>query len=93
MAKYKRYQVRDLRRYIIGIVQQEPVLLSGTILENIVYGLTSSEINRLTMQDIIDVPNKPIVMILLLLSLMDMIHNWEQRCFIIGWSKATYSYC
>ena len=51
----KDIQVRDLRRYIIGIVQQEPVLLSGTILENIVYGLTSSEINRLTMQDIIDV--------------------------------------
>ena len=47
--------MRDLRRYIVGIVQQEPVLLSGTILENIVYGLTSSEINRLTMQDIIDV--------------------------------------
>ena len=51
----KDIQVRDLRRYIIGIVQQEPVLLSGTILENIVYGLTSSEINKLTMQDIIDV--------------------------------------
>lgn len=51
----KDIQVRDLRRYIVGIVQQEPVLLSGTILENIVYGLTSSEINRLTMQDIIDV--------------------------------------
>lgn len=51
----KDIQVRDLRRYIIGIVQQEPVLLSGTILENIVYGLASSEINRLTMQDIIDV--------------------------------------
>ena len=51
----KDIQVRDLRRYIIGIVQQEPVLLSGTILENIAYGLTSSEINRLTMQDIIDV--------------------------------------
>ena len=51
----KDIQVRDLRRYIVGIVQQEPVLLSGTILENIVYGLTSSEINKLTMQDIIDV--------------------------------------
>ncbi|CAK9441424.1 uncharacterized protein LODBEIA_P52920 [Lodderomyces beijingensis] len=48
-------QVRDLRRHIIGIVQQEPVLLSGTILENIVYGLTSQQIRHLTMQDVIAV--------------------------------------
>ncbi|CAK7905690.1 ATP-dependent permease Mdl1p, mitochondrial [[Candida] anglica] len=50
----KDLQVRDLRREIIGIVQQEPVLLSGSILENIVYGLTSTEINKLTMDDVID---------------------------------------
>ncbi|RCK64873.1 ATP-dependent permease MDL2, mitochondrial [Candida viswanathii] len=49
------FQVRELRRYIVGIVQQEPVLLSGTILENIVYGLTPSDVSKLTMQDIIDV--------------------------------------
>ncbi|ODV77355.1 ATP-binding transporter [Suhomyces tanzawaensis NRRL Y-17324] len=46
------FQVRDLRRNIIGIVQQEPVLLSGSILENIVYGLTPQEINKLSMDDI-----------------------------------------
>ncbi|KAK6202833.1 ATP-binding transporter [Scheffersomyces amazonensis] len=48
-------QVRELRRKIIGIVQQEPVLLSGSILENIVYGLTSEEINELSMEDIVEV--------------------------------------
>ena len=46
------FQVRDLRRSIIGIVQQEPVLLSGTILENIVYGLTPSQISQMTMEDV-----------------------------------------
>ncbi|KAI5950258.1 MDL2 [Candida jiufengensis] len=51
----KDIQVRDLRRHIIGIVQQEPVLLSGTILENIVYGLTPKQIKNLTMDDIIEV--------------------------------------
>ncbi|WLF81925.1 ATP-binding cassette permease mdl2 [Lodderomyces elongisporus] len=51
----KDLQVRDLRRYIIGIVQQEPVLLSGTILENIVYGLTPQQIAGLTMDDVIEV--------------------------------------
>ncbi|KAK6888507.1 ATP-dependent permease MDL2, mitochondrial [Candida tropicalis] len=51
----KDFQVRELRRYIVGIVQQEPVLLSGTILENIVYGLTPQDVSKLTMQDIIDV--------------------------------------
>lgn len=49
------YQIRELRRNIIGIVQQEPVLLSGSILENIVYGLIPSEIDKLTMDDIIAV--------------------------------------
>lgn len=49
------FQVRELRRHVIGIVQQEPVLLSGTILENIVYGLTPHQISKLTMQDIVDV--------------------------------------
>ncbi|OBA22492.1 hypothetical protein METBIDRAFT_31384 [Metschnikowia bicuspidata var. bicuspidata NRRL YB-4993] len=49
------FQVRELRRNIIGIVQQEPVLLSGTILENIVYGLTPKQVSRLTMKDIRDV--------------------------------------
>lgn len=49
------FQVRELRRSIIGIVQQEPVLLSGTILENIVYGLTPHQISKLCMADIIDV--------------------------------------
>lgn len=49
------FQVRELRRNVIGIVQQEPVLLSGTILENIVYGLTPQEILGLLMDDIIDV--------------------------------------
>ncbi|ODV70550.1 hypothetical protein HYPBUDRAFT_155428 [Hyphopichia burtonii NRRL Y-1933] len=48
-------QVRDLRRSVIGIVQQEPILLSGSILENIVYGLTPSQISQLTMDDIIEV--------------------------------------
>ncbi|KAK6457781.1 ATP-binding transporter [Scheffersomyces xylosifermentans] len=46
-------QVRELRREVIGIVQQEPVLLSGSILENIVYGLTTQEINEMTMDDVI----------------------------------------
>lgn len=49
------FQVRDLRRSIIGTVQQEPILLSGTILENIVYGLTPQQISKLTMDDIIEV--------------------------------------
>lgn len=49
------FKVRDLRRSIIGTVQQEPVLLSGTILENIVYGLTSEQMSGLTMDDIIEV--------------------------------------
>lgn len=47
------FQVRDLRHDIIGIVQQEPILLSGTILENIVYGLTPKETARITLQDVI----------------------------------------
>ncbi|EEQ35994.1 putative ATP-dependent permease [Clavispora lusitaniae] len=47
------FQVRDLRRSVIGTVQQEPILLSGTILENIVYGLTSKQISKLTMDDVI----------------------------------------
>lgn len=51
----KQYQVRDLRRSVIAIVQQEPVLLSGSILENIVYGLTPGQINELTMDDVIEV--------------------------------------
>lgn len=46
-------QVRELRRKVIGVVQQEPVLLSGSILENIVYGLTPQQIGRLTMRDIV----------------------------------------
>lgn len=50
-----KFQVRDLRREVIGIVQQEPVLLSGSILENIVYGLTPLQISHLTMDDIIEV--------------------------------------
>lgn len=49
------FQVRDLRRSIIGIVQQEPILLSGSILENIVYGLTPHQISQLSMDDIIEV--------------------------------------
>lgn len=49
------FQVRDLRRNLIGIVQQEPVLLSGSILENIVYGLTPLQINKLSMDDILEV--------------------------------------
>lgn len=49
------FQVRELRRHVIGIVQQEPILLSGTILENIVYGLTPSQIARLNMADIVEV--------------------------------------
>lgn len=49
------YQVRDLRRQVIGIVQQEPILVSGTILENIIYGLTSQQIEHLTFDDIINV--------------------------------------
>lgn len=48
-------QVRELRRHIIGIVQQEPILLSGTILENIVYGLTDEETERVTLEDVIEV--------------------------------------
>lgn len=47
------FQVRDLRRSVIGTVQQEPILLSGTILENIVYGLTLKQISKLTMDDVI----------------------------------------
>lgn len=54
-ANIANLQVRDLRRDIIGVVQQEPVLLSGSILENIVYGLSSEEISKLTMDDIISV--------------------------------------
>ncbi|CAN3371949.1 hypothetical protein DIURU_002539 [Diutina rugosa] len=49
------FQVRELRREVFGIVQQEPVLLSGSILENIVYGLTPSQISKLTMADIVEV--------------------------------------
>lgn len=49
------FQVRELRRNIIGIVQQEPVLLSGTILENIVYGLTEEEVAKVTLADVINV--------------------------------------
>lgn len=49
------FQARDLRRHVIGIVQQEPILLSGTILENIVYGLTPSQILQIDMNDIIEV--------------------------------------
>ncbi|EGV63141.1 ATP-binding cassette permease mdl2 [Yamadazyma tenuis] len=49
------YQVRDLRRQVIGIVQQEPILVSGTILENIVYGLTPSQIENVTFEDILEV--------------------------------------
>ncbi|CAN3370348.1 ATP-dependent permease Mdl1p, mitochondrial [Diutina catenulata] len=49
------FQVRELRREVFGIVQQEPVLLSGSILENIVYGLTPSQIATLSMADIIEV--------------------------------------
>lgn len=45
-------QVRELRRHVVGIVQQEPVLLSGTILENIVYGLTPRQIAQLSMADV-----------------------------------------
>lgn len=52
------FQVRELRRKVIGIVQQEPMLLSGTILENIVYGLTPQQIQNLTMDDIIEVANQ-----------------------------------
>lgn len=47
------FQIRDLRRYYIGVVQQEPVLLSGTILENIVYGLTPLQIACISMNDVI----------------------------------------
>lgn len=49
------YQVRELRRQIIGIVQQEPVLVSGTILENIVYGLTPQQIDELSIEDVLEV--------------------------------------
>lgn len=49
------FQTRELRRSVIGIVQQEPVLLTGTVLENIVYGLTPHQISKLTMDDIVDV--------------------------------------
>lgn len=48
-------QVRELRRHVIGIVQQEPILLSGTILENIVYGLTDDEVEKVTLADVIHV--------------------------------------
>ncbi|PSK75532.1 hypothetical protein CJJ07_004670 [Candidozyma auris] len=51
----KEFQVRELRREVIGIVQQEPILLSGTILENIVYGLTPHQISKLTMDDVEEV--------------------------------------
>lgn len=50
-----KFQVRDLRREIIGIVQQEPILVSGSILENIIYGLTPAEIDQLTFEDILEV--------------------------------------
>lgn len=46
------FQIRELRRNVIGVVQQEPILLSGTIVENIVYGLTGSEIDQITMEDV-----------------------------------------
>lgn len=49
------YQVRDLRRKIIGIVQQEPILVTGTIMENLVYGLTPLEVEALTYNDIIEI--------------------------------------
>lgn len=51
----EQYQVRDLRREVFGIVQQEPVLLSGSILENIVYGLTPKQIANLQMRDVVEV--------------------------------------
>ncbi|CAI5760752.1 unnamed protein product [Candida verbasci] len=51
----KNIQVKELRKKIIGIVQQEPILLSGTILENIIYGLTKKEITKLSMEDIYQV--------------------------------------
>lgn len=49
------YQVRDLRRNLFGIVQQEPVLLSGSILENIVYGLSPKQLSQVTMDEVIEV--------------------------------------
>ncbi|KAF3992429.1 hypothetical protein FT663_00709 [Candidozyma haemuli var. vulneris] len=49
------FQIRELRREVVGIVQQEPILLSGTILENIVYGLTPHQISKLSMDDIEEV--------------------------------------
>lgn len=49
------FQVRELRRQIIGIVQQEPILLSGTILDNIVYGMTEEELQQTTLSDVIEV--------------------------------------
>ena len=49
------FEVRDLRRKHLGVVQQEPILMSGTILENLVYGLTPQEINKMTMDDVIDI--------------------------------------
>lgn len=51
----KEFQVRELRRKVIGVVQQEPILLLGTLLENIVYGLTPRQISQLTMADIHEV--------------------------------------
>lgn len=38
-----KYNAKSLRRYL-GVVQQEPILMSGTIRENIIYGLKTNNV-------------------------------------------------
>lgn len=50
-----KYNVKQLRRYL-GVVQQEPILMSGTIRDNITFGLKDPK--SVTMDDIIEVAKK-----------------------------------
>jgi putative ABC transport system ATP-binding protein len=50
-----KFNVKQIRRYL-GVVQQEPILMSGTIRDNITFGLKNSK--DITMEEIIAVAEK-----------------------------------